>query len=372
MLRIQSTPAPGGLSTIHTQSASPQGTSRSQDPGCNPEDASAVVIANYHPDTSSGRATAGGDQSPPDIQAAETLSTLSTQEFPTTYGSGRAALFVEPVGDFQVPCDFNTSNQHTSVPHDSVPQLPITVSTEGSQSSFQSRDGFSHPPRPSHTVRSYGPPQERHVSPCSTVPQTIPDQTTPAFPENFMNNSNSTIRQNQTVINASLQGVSDVFGEYMCRAIRRVPASSDGTPSWKAAVTMEFPDFVLVDCVMMLEVSEGEVERLVRDLFGIVVESVMGVRHLLLGEGVRLTSNTSNPEITLKGVRDETILYVFGPDIYRAIRASKMYKRESQEKRNSATECVSMIFTSKSGEGAYINLCLDLKGGLEIRDKLYH
>ncbi len=193
-----------------------------------------------------------------------------------------------------------------------------------------------------------------------------------AIPEISLNNPESTIRVNQTVINASLKGVANVFGEYMCGAIRRVTVQSDGIPSLKAAVTMEFPDFVLVDCVMMLEVCEREVERLVKDLFGIGVKSVMGFRHLILGKGVRLTSNTSNPEITLKGVRDEAIIHVFGPEIYGAITASRMHKRELEEERNCTTECASMIFTSKSGEGAYINLCLDLKGGLEIRDKLYN
>jgi hypothetical protein len=42
------------------------------------------------------------------------------------------------------------------------------------------------------------------------------------------------------------------------------------------------------------------VERLVKDLFGIGVKSVMGFRHLILGKGVRLTSNASNPEITFE------------------------------------------------------------------------
>lgn len=194
----------------------------------------------------------------------------------------------------------------------------------------------------------------------------------PTEPEISPANPDSTIRVNQTVINASLEGVANVFGEYMCRAIRRVTLQSDGMPSLKAAITMEFPEFAPVDCVMMLEVCEWEVECLVKDLFGIEVKSLMGFRHLILGKGVRLTSNASNPEITLKGVRDEAIIYVFGPEIYGAITASRMRKRELEEERNCATECVSMLFTSKSGEGAYINLCLDLKGGLEIRDKLYN
>jgi hypothetical protein len=104
-----------------------------------------------------------------------------------------------------------------------------------------------------------------------------------AIPEIFPSSPHPTTRRNQTVINASLEGVANVFGDYMFRAIRRSHSSQDRIPSLKAAVTMEFPDFVLVDCVMMLEVCKREVEHLVKDL------------------------NTSNPEITLKGVRDEAI-----------------------------------------------------------------
>jgi hypothetical protein len=76
------------------------------------------------------------------------------------------------------------------------------------------------------------------------------------IPEISPDNPDSTIRVNQTVINASLKGVANVFGEYMCRAIRRVTVQSDGIPSLKAAITMEFPEFAPVDCVIMLEVCE--------------------------------------------------------------------------------------------------------------------
>jgi hypothetical protein len=124
----------------------------------------------------------------------------------------------------------------------------------------------------------------------------------PTEPEVSLANPDSTIRVNQTVINASLKGVANVFGEYMCWAVRRVTARSDGIPSLKATITVEFPGFAPVDCVMMLEVCEWEVECLVKDLFRIGVKSVIGFWHLILGKRVRLTSNTSNPEITLKGV----------------------------------------------------------------------
>lgn len=183
-----------------------------------------------------------------------------------------------------------------------------------------------------------------------------------------------TVRGQQTafshrnvIVNAPLEGVSKVFPEYWCRAIRRVREGE----SWKAAITMEFPKFALVDCVMMLEVNANEVEYLVKSLFGIAMESVGGVRHLLMGQGVRLTSNTSNPEITLKGVPDQRVIEEFGSDVYSALEAGAMYEQELHVRKIPVTECVSMIFTSKSDEGAFINLCLDLKGGLGIRDKLY-
>jgi hypothetical protein len=63
---------------------------------------------------------------------------------------------------------------------------------------------------------------------------------------------------------------------------------------------------------------------------------------------------------------------MFSPKIYRVITASRMHKRELKEERNCAIEYTLMIFTSKSNKGAYINLYLDLKGGLKIRDKLYN
>lgn len=54
------------------------------------------------------------------------------------------------------------------------------------------------------------------------------------------------------MINASLKGVTTVFGEYIYRVIKRVIVQSDE----KATITIEFPNFVLVDYVIMLEVCE--------------------------------------------------------------------------------------------------------------------
>jgi len=137
-----------------------------------------------------------------------------------------------------------------------------------------------------------------------------------------------------------------------------------------ADVTMSFPIRKSMDCAIILEVRESEVERLVMDLSGIVVKWVNGFRHLLLGNGVRLSCNTFNPKITLGGVLEETIIRVFGLEINKVIMASIMREQELEESRNCVIECVLMIFACTS-EGAHINLCLDLEGGLKIRDKLY-
>jgi len=97
------------------------------------------------------------------------------------------------------------------------------------------------------------------------------------------------------------------------------------------------------------------------------VESTGEVRYVSLKEGVRLTPN---PEITLKGVLDEAIIDVFGSEIHRAITACRMRRKELEEG-NRVTECVSMILTSSSDEGAIINLSLGVEEGTQIREKLY-
>jgi hypothetical protein len=90
---------------------------------------------------------------------------------------------------------------------------------------------------------------------------------------------------------------------------------------------------------MILEIGEMGVELLMKGLFGIAAKSVMRLRHLRLEKDGRPTLTTSNPEITLKGVRDEGILPVFGPEIYiEQLGTSEMCKTELQEKQNSVAE----------------------------------
>lgn len=132
-------------------------------------------------------------------------------------------------------------------------------------------------------------------------------------------------------------------------------------------MTLDFPCWGLVDCRMSLHIRERDVDQLAMALFNVQVESVGHARYITLTGGAGLTPN---PQITLKGVLDEAIIRVFGPEIRGAITACRMRKKELEEG-NRVTECVSMILTGCPDKGAIINLSFGLKGGAQIRNKLY-
>ncbi|KAF8846903.1 hypothetical protein BDZ45DRAFT_666419 [Acephala macrosclerotiorum] len=257
------------------------------------------------------------------------------------------------------------NKKHTDVNHPILQSLAISCKIP---TSHQSPNDYS--PNNHLTLQAVVERSRKRKRKRASTHNAYPEQTTspPATPEISLNNPSVTPRQEHEVLeNASLQGIADVFGEYMCGAIRRDTVRSGGTTSLKAAVTMVFPYPGLVDCLMSLAIHQDEVECLAMALFNVRVESMGEVRHVVLNGGVRLTPN---PEITLKGVLDEAIIRVFGPEIHRAITASRMRKKEL-EKGNHVTECVSMILTSSSGEGAIINLSLDMIGGARVQNKIY-
>lgn len=160
--------------------------------------------------------------------------------------------------------------------------------------------------------------------------------------------------------NATLHGIAKVFDEYLCGAIRRVEGDL------KAAVTMAFLLWGgLVHCLMSLDICENDVEQLAMALFGAKVKWAEQVLHLVLNEGITLI--IPNSEATLKGVKDEAIIEIFGTEIYGAITESPVHRRELAEGKR-VTECVSMIFTKK---GAIINLSLGLEGGLQLQNKMF-
>jgi len=185
-----------------------------------------------------------------------------------------------------------------------------------------------------------------------------------AVPEISSSDSNLTTTQEHRVSeNASLQGIVKVFNKHMGDAIRRVTVDGD----LKAAVTMVFPPWaVAVDCLMSLDVCEQDVEQLAMDLFNAKVKWVEQSLHVTLKEGTTLVIPNSE-EATLKGAPDAAVFKVFGPEIYDAMTQCPIRRTELAEGKH-VTECVSMIFIKN---GAFINLSLDLEGGLQIWNKLH-
>ncbi|KAI1932540.1 hypothetical protein LOZ58_006812 [Ophidiomyces ophidiicola] len=124
----------------------------------------------------------------------------------------------------------------------------------------------------------------------------------------------------------SLQTVVKTFSQDMASAIRRFIVRDE----LKAAVTTVFPIWAgTVDCLMSLEVSEWSVEWLMMVLFGAKLKWVNQVRHLVFNNGVTLI--IPNSEATLKGVSDEAIVNVFGPEIHDAIAESPIRRKELAE-----------------------------------------
>ena len=105
-------------------------------------------------------------------------------------------------------------------------------------------------------------------------------------------------------------------------------------------------------------------EHFIKDLFRIDIILIIGIWHFLLGKSIKLISNIFNPKITLKGISNKVIICTISPKIYKVIIVSWIYKRELKEEGNSPIEYILIIFTSKSSERAYINIYLDLEGGL--------
>ncbi|KAK3371618.1 hypothetical protein B0T24DRAFT_629705 [Lasiosphaeria ovina] len=170
-------------------------------------------------------------------------------------------------------------------------------------------------------------------------------------------------RGQRVIERASLHGIAKVFDEYMCSAIRRVAVQNE----IKAAVTTVLPLWGgPVDCLMSLDICELEVKQLAMALFNAKVTWVGQGLHLVLKEGSTV-SIPSCSEATLKGVQDEAIIEVFGPEIREAIWESPVRNRELEEGKH-LTECISMIVTQN---GAIINLSLGLERCLQLQNILY-
>jgi hypothetical protein len=117
-----------------------------------------------------------------------------------------------------------------------------------------------------------------------------------------------------------------------------------------------------VDYLISFNIDTSKMEYLIIALFNIRVESVENVRYISMKGGVRLKPN---PEIILKGVLNNIIINIFGPEIYRAITIYYIYKKEL-EAGNDITDYILIAFTSSLSKGATINLALGLEEGTRI------
>jgi hypothetical protein len=162
-------------------------------------------------------------------------------------------------------------------------------------------------------------------------------------------------------MNASYDRIVPVFNDYMLAAIMKCPDDGTGIP--KVELTMQFPRWGLVDCLMRLHVSQENVAYIAAALFQQRVENFHGVRFVSLNNGCRLFPD---PQMRLKGTSEEAISTVFGPKTCEAIKTCRLRKVES-EVGNRFTDCVAMILTCRSDEGAVIDLSLGLEAGAELR-----
>lgn len=140
---------------------------------------------------------------------------------------------------------------------------------------------------------------------------------------------------------ASVEGILDLFPDYLGGAIRR-----DGTGDQiTGAVTMNFPrtSFGDVSCIMTLVVQANKVERLAMLLFGAHVESEGRSREVVLQDGARLLPS---PQVILQGSYGNAVHQVFGSVTAAAITAAPFRRREMLQGTR-ATRCVTMTIFSE-------------------------
>ncbi|RSM19927.1 hypothetical protein CDV31_001287 [Fusarium ambrosium] len=174
---------------------------------------------------------------------------------------------------------------------------------------------------------------------------------------------NPSAEEGEPVAGACIQGVVNIFPEYLSDAIRR-----DGVgDKRRAAVTISFPGkpFGVVACIMTLAVRPNKVDRLAHLLFGAHLETEGQNREVVLESGCRILVL---PKVVIQGCRTATISKVFGPVIAEAIAAAPYRKQEVLDG-VSATRCVTMTIYSDE-RGAEISLSLGLKEGSRIDEML--
>ncbi|KAK9787907.1 putative EKC/KEOPS complex subunit BUD32 [Seiridium cardinale] len=163
-----------------------------------------------------------------------------------------------------------------------------------------------------------------------------------------------------------LEVIGRVFNDGISGMIRKVPVKNNNTIVYSAAIVVNFPNSGAVECLLSIDVEGWAINRLTKTLFNTETCWPDPSRCVISSEGARLT--ILNPDVTMTGARDETLLEVFGPELYQAIHESSIRKRELEVYKQE-TECVSISFTDG---GAILNLSLSLKAGIDIQNKLFN
>jgi hypothetical protein len=133
-----------------------------------------------------------------------------------------------------------------------------------------------------------------------------------------------------------------------------------------AAIAMDFVYPGLVDCLMSLHIVPSKVEDLVSQLFKVPMERSGAHQYLVLPRAVRLRPNLN----ALDGVSDDAVLSTFGPRIHAAFEKSGMRMKEIEQGK-AVTGCVTMLVPGEIDGEAIINIVMDLRDGLRIKDKLF-
>ncbi|KAG9249621.1 uncharacterized protein F5Z01DRAFT_472066 [Emericellopsis atlantica] len=172
------------------------------------------------------------------------------------------------------------------------------------------------------------------------------------------------------LVNASLAVATRLLPRDLSNAIRRNPdPRNEG--ALVAAISMTFPNAPYTDkfgCYMAVEVTSDKVQHLARELFGVRLETMAGLRYVCLAESS--AKILANPKFTLQGCQCSIIPSTFGPELSNAIITGPKYQDDARQWRDS-TDAVSMVVSHSAHDGAVVYLHLGLWEGTEIKKKLY-
>lgn len=119
--------------------------------------------------------------------------------------------------------------------------------------------------------------------------------------------------------------------------------------------------------MMSLEIASNKARRYASILFGVELEIHGNFRYIILPNGTKINPC---PEFILRGSRRSIIMEEFGADASKSLEACQSFKDEVDQGIQ-VTDCVTMTISNKVEDGAFINLYLDDKESLRLKEKLY-